>query len=276
MLTKVEVYDRRNNMLSLPLDGVGTSFKVRDIDGLGPPKATLSTLKRADIDGEAFQAIQGGARNIVLTLGLEPNFATESPASLRQVLYGYFMSKATVRMRFYSTNLPTVEITGYVETCDPSIFSPETQMKISIMCLDPYFRAVDETVVNGLTTNIAEVTQAIAYEGTVETGFKFVLTADRALTSLVMMNFAPEQEVFSLNYSIVMPAVEWFTEFNSEPGDKYIQIRRTYEIWNQLHVFEPSSTWLLLKPGENLFRASVLGTPDLPWEITYRAKFGGL
>ena len=47
---------------------------IRDITGLGPVKAEIATTPFATSDGELFQGSTVGKRNIVMTLGFNPDW----------------------------------------------------------------------------------------------------------------------------------------------------------------------------------------------------------
>jgi hypothetical protein len=75
----------------------------------------------------------------VLTLGLNPNWVDQTVASLRRVLYRYLMPEAWTKLRFFSDDMPTVDIEGYVESFDPNMFTQDPEIQVSIICPKPDF-----------------------------------------------------------------------------------------------------------------------------------------
>ncbi len=100
----VEIRNSRSPVLSLLLGGGGLNtdaLQIRNIEGLGPVKASVNTSPFGSVDGESYTGSNVGKRNIVMTLGLNPNWRDQSMASLRQLLYAYFMPKQFVKLRFF-------------------------------------------------------------------------------------------------------------------------------------------------------------------------------
>ena len=136
MLTQVDVYGAVNSATALPLSGAGVygdPVQIKKIDGLGPVKADIQTATYGAINREYLTGKFYGKRNIVLTLGLNPDWATQTVEELRQLLYAYFTPTQQVELRFQSTHLPEVNIFGYVESMDPNIFSADPEIDVSII-----------------------------------------------------------------------------------------------------------------------------------------------
>src|SRR5262245_38075871 len=123
MLTKVEVRPVSGLLLTLELDDATSGFIVQDIDGLDPVKATIVSSTFANLDGAQFQSSKREPRNIVMTLGLEPDYINQSVRDLRSALYPFFMPKSFISMRFFMSDGLTVDISGYVESMETSLFS---------------------------------------------------------------------------------------------------------------------------------------------------------
>src|SRR5688572_21495938 len=118
MLNKVEVLNSVGDLLSLPFDNSANGLVVEEIEGLGPVTATMSSSKRALIDGAVYQASRRETRNIRIRLGLEPNYSEMTVEELRQSLYAFFMPKSEITLTFYSSLGPDPEIVGRVESCE--------------------------------------------------------------------------------------------------------------------------------------------------------------
>lgn len=139
MLTDVQVSDSSSTSgwFSIALNGQGP-IQIRDISGLEPVKAEIISIP-SNQDGELFQHARVGKRNIVLKLGLNPNWVDQTMSSLRRILYNHFPPKASRTLRFYSDDMPVVEIGGYVESLEPNMFSQDPEIQVSIICLKPNF-----------------------------------------------------------------------------------------------------------------------------------------
>ncbi len=175
MLTKIEVISER---YEVPVMLLGAFYpnqnpiRILDISGLEPVKAEITTTPFSQ-DGELFQNARVSKRNIVLKLGLNPNWVDQTMSSLRQLLYKYFLPKSSCTLTFYSDDMPVVQIQGYVEDFEPNMFSQDPEIQISIICPQPDFVEIGRTTYYGTdrpTTNIY-----LQNDGTVETGFELEL-----------------------------------------------------------------------------------------------------
>lgn len=122
--------------LSNPFD---IGINVRSIEGIGPPKGNVNYTEIASGDGGQFNSARASIRNITMQLGLMPVPTVEES---RHRVYKYFPLDQQVTLRF-ETDKRLCEITGWVEECEPDIFSDDEVVDISIVCPDPYFYSVD-------------------------------------------------------------------------------------------------------------------------------------
>lgn len=143
MLTKVDVIGLTAGPLSLELGGPNQSpIQTRDILGLEPTKAEI-TMAPSNKDGDLFQNARLGKRNIVFKLGLDPNWVDQTMSSLRRMLYDHFPPKTWRTLQFFSDDIPTVEIGGYIESFEPNMFSQDPEIQISVICPKPMFVTLD-------------------------------------------------------------------------------------------------------------------------------------
>jgi hypothetical protein len=157
LLTKIEAYQLTDPIgaptLSMPLESGeidDSPLQIKNVAGAGPVKSEIATGSLAEIDGEYFTGSSTPKRNLVLTIGLNPDWATQTIESLRALVYKAFMVKNEVHLRFYSTHLPTCAINGHVESAEPNIFSRDPEFQVSIICPQPDFLAVALTVYTGV------------------------------------------------------------------------------------------------------------------------------
>lgn len=148
MLTKVEVVGSSAGTLGIALDGQGP-IQIRDISGLEPVKAEITSVP-SNQDGDLFQHVRLGKRNIVLKLGLNPNWVDQTMSSLRRMLYAHFSPTTWRILKFYSDDMVTVQIGGYVESLEPNMFSQDPEMQVSVICLKPNFIGPNATVYAGI------------------------------------------------------------------------------------------------------------------------------
>lgn len=281
MLTKLEVLGLRSLVPTLPLvdeeDAANDPIQVLGIDGLGPVKAAITTTPFGAFDGEAYVGASVGKRNLVLTIGLHPDWATQTIEELRQLLYNYFMPKLLVQLRFHSTNYPVVKIEGYVESVEPNIFVKTPTMVVSIICPSPDFVSTELTTFTGITNDGTSSTD-VEYVGSVPTGIMLQINqavgtpGEGPIQVNLLGEYAPQMFLARGNLT---PDILW--EMNSTPGSKYVRSvsRSLGTIQNYLNDISYDAVWPMLSPGRN--DLSVI-TPVVGqnWELTYFARFGGL
>lgn len=282
MLTKVEVYAIRSLAPELLLEGDDASadpIQVRGITGLGPVNASVNTTPFGSVDGEAYNGSQIGKRNIVITLGFNPNWIDQTVESLRQIVYAYFMTKQEVVLRFFSDVRPTCEINGYVETSTPNIFSKDPEVQVSIICPMSDFIAIDPTVIEGTVRDISDVdTTEITYLGNVPTGFVVdVESSDEVSTYeglIVVENqaFVPE----STEVDDVLIDTTQFFRLSTRRRNKFVKkILVPGGAETSLLGQVINSSWPCLYPGLNIFNVRS-DDPGQTWTLTYFDRFGGL
>lgn len=245
---------------------------VKDIQGLGPVQASIATQDFAFQDGAGFVSSRASTRNVVLTLGYKPRPMTGMDIqTLRRSLYPIFRPKGLVRMVFQSDYLRDVEIEGYVETHEPSIFSAEPEVQISILCLDPYFRSAivdtyalevpDNATYNSVGWTHVENTGDSPIGVTWDILLKDTMpdTADNLVIRLEQMT--PQGEVLQndlLNSKIkqVTGGVLRMNDrimLNSTPGNRKLLIFRDIFIRNALGAVDNGINpinWPVIYPGE--------------------------
>jgi hypothetical protein len=273
MLTALEVQNAQGVTMSFPLGDIEEGYSVQSIDGLDPVKATVVSSSFANLDGEQQQSVRREKRNIVLKLGLEPDFITTSARGLRNRLYGYFMPKSQVKLRFLDDEEPDVEIDGTVESLDSPQFAQDPEANISILCMNPDF--VDPTNVHLTGNSVANSTEtAVDYAGTIETGFLFRLFINRDISTFSVVNRTLDGQIRKMDFNGPLVAGD-VLEISTLPGAKRVTLIRGNAVSSRLYGFAPYSNWLQLFPGRNFLRVAIDGAV-IPYSIDYTAKYGGL
>lgn len=279
MLTKVTAYSQWVNVDPLVLNIINRPdsdlFEVRNIDGLGPVKADVNTTPFGSIAGESFTGTNVGKRNIVFTIGMTPDWNDWTFSKLRRLLSKYFSPEQRIRLVFESMEFSPVEISGYIESNDPNMFSKDPEQQISIICPNLYFRSVYPVVVEGNS----EITSIIDYDGTVETGFNLLMHQESGPNPTSTDIYSDFPDVATPNFFRMDggPTPTEDISINTVPGEKYVRGIGVPggEISNRLDDMNDISKWLKLYPGSNEFRA--LGNTGIQsWILTYYELHGSL
>jgi len=278
----MELFNWQTSAPELPLGGFmpnNDPVQILNIEGLGPVTAEISATPFATGRGERHQGSSTGKRNIVLTLGLNPNWADQTISSLRQFLYAYLMPEQWVKLRFFSTELPTVEITGIVESFTPNLFSIDPEIQVSIICPKPDFIDADVTIVDGIVDD-GTTENVIDYIGTVSTGFELrVRSSTTLLTYLGNLTIVNETIAAAQTFKALAVTIDsnMYFMLNTVRSARKVQnvfIDNSGAI-NILAKMVPSSIWPELNPGENVFSIKAAESGQL-WTLGYFNRFGGL
>lgn len=254
--------------------------QIKNIDGLGPVKAEITSTPYATGRGELPQGSSVGKRNIVLTLGYNPDWAAEQTmSSLRQILYRYFMPQQWTKLRFFSQELPTVDIEGEVESFEPNIFSQDPEVLISILCHKPDFVEPDVTLLTGVVDD-GTIETVFDYIGTVATGFE--LRIDKTDTNpaytgdieIVVKSPVDPQTFEAAN--VTVDAAKYFKLSTVRNAKRVSSIGvATGDVTNLLSSMSDLSVWPQLEPGENVVSVGALENGQA-WKLAYFNRFGGL
>lgn len=281
MITRMEVVSAQPGAPDLPL---GSGFmpyndpiQIRNIEGLGPVKSDLALTPYATGRGELYQGITTGKRNIVLTLGLNPDWADYTPMALRQILYRYFMPERWSTLRFFSEEMPPVYINGVVESFEPNIFSQDPEIQISLICPKPDFIDLDTSYRYGLVDGSEKI---VNYMGTVPVGFVLLIAGTEDVPtytgSLTVTNTVGDNiQTFQVNPISLDMASDLYVEINTVRTTRHIYAVMGEDAVNILGKLSSDSVWVELSPGENKFVVEA-DTSGLKWSMGYFNRFGGL
>lgn len=282
MLSKVEVYTSAQTVTVLPLAEPGRAetdlLQVRDIQGLDPVKAAISTTTYGALDGVAITGREVPSRNIVLTVHPNPDWTSWTPETLRQLLYSYFMPKSSVKLVFTSDEIGVVEISGEVESCDANPFSKDPEFIVSIICPDPYFTSVNSLIVSGETIvpdDFASGKVTVHLGGNIPSGIELtVLASDPWFWYTQIGN--PQLSFFHLGLSGT-GADPQNLDLNSRPKQKFVRKFTSGGgiVTNLLAKILAGSVWPTLQPGNNDF-AVMTDVGGEAWMLRYYERYGGL
>lgn len=275
---------------------------IYDITGIGGGKATINTSDMATKDGVIFNSARMPARNIVFSIKLMDT-PTASVEDNRLKSYRYFPLKKEATFLFETDNR-TAEITGYVESNEPVIFSSQEYTQISVICIDPYFYTPggSEKAFAGteplfefpfsnesLTKPLLEFgylridTRAnLIYEGDMDTGMTITIHALGPAENITIYNIDTLQKMridtekirqlsgapFGTGDDIIISTIV---------GQKYIRLLRNGVYTNIISAIERDADWFQLSAGDNIFAFSAdSGEKDLVMTFNYRNAYGGI
>lgn len=276
MLERVEIRSAQGALLTLSLDDISNGYVLEDIDGLDPTKANIISTPFAQTDGEQFQASRREKRNVTIQLVFAPDEANQTVQALRRNLYGYFMPKSKVKVRFFHDEAPFVaDLDAIVEDFNSPKFVKEPFAHISLLSMESDFYAPEPTTLTGATTSTSVETKVV-YDGSVETGFLFRLNVNRTLSEFTIHHRPADGSLRTLAFVAPIPLQAGdILEISTVTRNKFATLRRAGSSSSILFAISPQSSWINLFPGDNMLRVYAEGAA-VPFQIEYTTKFGGL
>lgn len=277
-----------------------SGFLIRNIDGLGPPKANINTSELAAKDGSIFESARTMARNIVLFLNFL-HFPTIEQTRLNS--YKFFPIKRKVRITIESdTRVCLTE--GYIESNEPDIFSSQEGSNISILCPDSYLYSDDIAVTsfstvdplfqfpfanNSLTDPLLEqgdinlnTERNIPYYGDVPIGFTAYIKASGAVHDLRITNSKSGEyieldgdKIDSITGSDIVDGDNII--ISTVRGNKFVLLQRGATFYNILNALGKNPVWFELDRGDNIFVLSAAnGIENLELRIENQVAYEGI
>jgi hypothetical protein len=273
MLTQLEVRTAKGDILTLPFNDATAGYVFQDAQGLDPVKATLVSSSFAQQDGVQYQSSRREARNIILTLGLEPDWTVDDVASIRRRLYNYLMPKSAITMHLTDDSGLEVDISGRVESFENTLFSQEPSVDVSVICFDPDFTDPDPVTITGSSTS-GTFKAPFTYDGTVDTGILFKLMVNRSLSEFTIYHTLPDGSVRTMDFVAPLISGDVVT-ISTIPGNKYARLTRASVDSSLLYAVAPQASWIALEEGDNTLRIYATGAA-IPYSIVYTNRYGGL
>lgn len=272
MLSKVDVVTRRGTTLSLDVFENDSGYQVT-VEGLDPVKAELSSSPYVGMAGEDFQSSRRGFRQIKLNFDLQPDFVTNTFATLRQNLYSYLMPESTVRLRFYQTSGLYVDIDAVVEDHSSPMDSEDPEVQVVLIAFQPDLIDPRGVEFNGSTVSTSTNTN-INYPGTIDADTLITMHVNRNLAGFTIYNSNEEGVLSQLDFSYPLINGDQLA-VSSVHGAKGIKLTRSGVTTSVLYGRSAQSKWIQLTTGVNHFRVYAPGDP-VPFTLAYSVRYGGL
>lgn len=274
---EAKIENTKGEILTLTQNEV--KYQVVSIIGLNPPNAQINTSSTANLDGAEYNSSKLLPRNIVITLKL--NGAGTTVENTRQQLYKFFPTKEWCRFYFKNENR-NVYIDGYAETNEVNLFENKQTMQISIICPQPYFKALEEISddiskitptfffpfsfgSNGATTpgiedintddaipfsevSLNKITD-IYNDSESETGVIIDIKVISAINKIEIKNTGTGESLI-LNYEFLENDE---IKLNTNKGQKSVTLIRDGTIYNVFSAIQKGSKFFQLSIGDNFF-----------------------
>ena len=280
---ELKVKNDRGEVLNL---STSPDYEVYKVTGLQPPAVAINSSVNATTDGSTVNSLRAGTRNVVLYMTLEGEVEKS-----RINLYRYFPLKKRITL-YFKNGSRDVYIEGYVETIECDQFSRKQVAQISVLCPQPYFKAVDELIsyfneisalfefpfsmpaegmeLSRITTNVRK---SIINTGDVESGLIIDLYAVGDVVNPVIYDVFKRTSI-KLNFTMQKGDR---IRINTNAGSKSIVLTRGGLNTNIMGYMTPDSTWLTLEAGDNVFTYDCdSDSSNLQLTFTASVLYGGV
>lgn len=281
MIQSLTVTNYLGESLTIPMkNSESTGFILHDMTGLGPPTASVNTSKVATKDGSKYNSARAEERNIVLPMYFTPIPTIEDA---RHRSYKYFPLKKPVILAFKTDNREC-QIVGYVETNEPDICSDREGCQVSIICPNPYFSSIYDTVTSfsGVeaafefpfsnedaldTTNpriefgkiVVKAENIVRYGGDAESGVQIRIAASATVKNITIYNVDTRgtmhiyhDKLVALTGSGIVKGDEII--ITTDKGSRSVTLLRNGKSTNILNAIDPrNDEWFSLTKGDNIF-----------------------
>jgi hypothetical protein len=278
MIQSLTVTNYLGESLTIPMkNSESTGFILHDMTGLGPPTASVNTSKVATKDGSKYNSARAEERNIVLPMYFTPIPTIEDA---RHRSYKYFPLKKPVILAFKTDNREC-QIVGYVETNEPDICSDREGCQVSIICPNPYFSSIYDTVTsfsgveaafefpfsNEDTTNphiefgkiVVKAENLVRYEGDAESGVQIRITASATVKNITIYNVDTRGTMHIYHDKLVALTGFGIVKgdeiiITTDKGSRSVTLLRNGKSTNILNAIDPrNDEWFSLTKGDNIF-----------------------
>ena len=261
-------------------------YQVYKVTGLQPPAVAINSSVNATADGSTVNSLRANKRNIVLYMTLEGDVEKS-----RIELYRYFPLKKRMTL-YFKNGSRDVLIEGYVEVIECDLFKNKQIAQISLLCPQPYFKAVNDLVsyfsdisalfsfpfsmaaegmeISSITRNVRK---SVINTGDVESGLIIEMYAMGSVVNPVIY------DVFNRTHIKLMFSMLAGDRIviNSNTGAKSITLIRGGVSSNIMGSMYPDSTWQTLGAGDNVFTYQCdSGADNLQLTFTASILYGGV
>lgn len=269
--------------VDFPMVGADPSgpFILKAVDGLGPPKVTVN-VKQTILEGGVYQGRKADNRQVVGRIGLQPDWDVgQTPEELRVVLYSLLtpMPDQDIVMQAMSNNTVVAQVTGQISSIEPSIFTKDPEVQLTLDTFSPYLIAPSPIIESpAKTNNGGNGYFNIDNVGDAPAGFKLTLAFTAAVTSNVQISLGDAPYIKAMT----LAGVDWVA------GDKLVIDTRDKQkgVWrinsgsSTLHTILNSLTdqspWLLLYGGTNHFFVNTTAFDIPPNGFEHTPRYWGV
>ena len=193
MINKLKVVNSYGEELTMTLREPQLSgYAITDISGIGPTDVDIKQTQF--VSGRKYKYNAGFHKYREIGLSIiyyEWNDLMMTVEQLRNNLYKYFKTNDKIKISFEKDD-NQYSIEGYISKHEPTFFSNNCGVRITILCPDPWFRKLDINYYDEALSNSINTTEDdpgtwvnycdIIYEGDISNGLKLITNIESGIT----------------------------------------------------------------------------------------------
>lgn len=246
-----------DDKITFDLDDISytTPYVVHSITGLEATKLTVSVGDKL-FEGGYLQGVRPQNRNIVMLIGLQPDYSLGQDAGvLRKRLNKMLSPKQGSDVKFRlldDLELEWVQTACRIENIEANPYVKDPQVQITIPCLSAYFEEPTYTFPSPATLS-GKTTIQITNNGDVPMGVYLEQTLTATMSSYTLTGTIPGQ-FMKITYAFLNGDK---ILINTNPGFRSIKrIRSGVADLNLLPYMSLDSSWLMMDYGLNVLTPS--------------------
>jgi len=261
--------------LSFRNPGRALPYNVKEMTGLDADVIVTKYYGSSGSGNDLFYNLTIEKRDVVMRIGLNPEWANTSYSELRDELYKTISSSRTglIDIWFMNESGTVAVLSGWVTKFESPQFVKSPEVIITVKTKDPMLKAPDPVEVSVIDLDPAN-TNIQDHISSAPHGFEFTLAFTGAKASLVIGD--PEDASWTFT---VTPAGGFLNgdvlHFSSDPNDKKLYLVRAGNTIYLADKIAPGSVWPVMFPGDNHFSLST--STNIDWTaISYFPTFWGV
>jgi len=243
-------------------------YLVKNITGLEPVTQTVSMSEKAE-EGSAYQGRRPDDRQIIVTLGFQPDYALgQTIEGLRRALYPMMVPKLAYSVAVTLLNEDETEqwrTWGYVPKMPTNPFTKEPEMQITIDCSGPYWLGADYVHPSPASLS-GKSSFEILNTGDAPTGWEAAVVFTQARS-----NFQFTREDNNAWVLVTYPfSIGDQLTINTVMNNRALTLLRGGVTTNMLQYLSPNSNWWQMDGDTNVIQANTTAYTLKSWKHTPR------
>ena len=286
-MIKIMLENAKGKQLQLTQNEV--KFSLESVSGLNPPAASISLTENVG-DGDLFVHERTGSRNVVINMTINGTVERN-----RNEIYECVSNGKYIKL-YITTDYKNVWIEGRIESIEIDNFQMMTTCQISIICPDPWWKDVEETI-NSISTvhpkfrfpfAIVEPIPFSVYEtiqilnlinkGNVSSGMTIEIIARGTLVNPIIYN-RETREFIGLGSTDAPYTLEAGDKvvITTHTNNKTVKLIRDAEETNIFNYLTPNSKFLQVEAGDNVFTYSAdVGDANIDIFFKHYSQYEGI